>query len=53
MDLEDRNHITKTALEFYANICDNNGHPQLSRKCREMACDLRCKPTTKCNHNII
>lgn len=51
MDLNDEKHIMKTALEFFAKICDTRDHPQLSRKCKEMASDITCETTTKCTHN--
>ena len=51
--IEDENHILKSALEFYANVCSKNDHPQLSRKCKEMAGKIDCDPKTKCTHNMI
>jgi hypothetical protein len=51
MDLNDEKHIMKTALEFFAKICDTRNHQQLSRKCKEMASDLTCDPKTECIHN--
>lgn len=48
----DENHIVKTALEFYANVCNVNDHPKLFRKCKEMAGKITCDPKTKCTHNM-
>lgn len=53
MEYNDENHITKTALEFYANICKSRDHPRLERKCLEMAGNITCDPKTKCTHNAI
>lgn len=50
---EDENHITKSALELYAKVCNENDHPKLSRKCKEMAGNIICDPKTDCTHNKI
>ena len=53
MESEDENHITKSALEFYARICNQNDHPKLAQKCRDMASKIKCNPNEKCVHNIM
>jgi len=51
MELEDENHITKTALQLYSIICKKEGHHELAQKSSDMASLITCNPKTKCDHN--
>lgn len=53
MELDDENHIIKTALEFYSKISGQRKHPKLSAKCQEIADKFKCDSGTKCYHNIV
>ena len=49
---EDENHITKTALEYYSKICTKFNHPNLAKKCTDLASKIQCDATTECTHNL-
>jgi len=51
MEIEDENHITKTALQFFAILCKKQGKLKLAQKSNDMASLITCNPDTLCDHN--